>query len=252
MSSGTTLSRCSFLVSSLLTDSTQQIHSLRASGVISSQSERAFGDAVRFFFKSAGNLCTVPPEISCVDFMYLHTTTFVLLDSVFPHSHLVTYSNMSLYKFDIYLKHVIIKKDGLWRPTKQMSEWETRLSTSLLEKRREVVVRVGSYELTRQDMIEKLRCGNFRAGKILSEAIRPMKAQDVQELANRLTTQTFFDLKGVGETAFFVWLCLLEYAKVDVNAWLQSGQEKFATICTRVKKEKKLATRRRRQFRIAS
>jgi len=52
-----------FLVSSLLADVTQQIHSFRAGGVISVQ--RLFAAALdsMAFRKSAGSLCTVPPAI---------------------------------------------------------------------------------------------------------------------------------------------------------------------------------------------
>jgi len=46
------------LVSDFLPDVTQQIHSLRASGVISSHSAFTFGTAVIAFRKSEGRLCT--------------------------------------------------------------------------------------------------------------------------------------------------------------------------------------------------
>ena len=49
------------LVSAFLPEMTQQIHSLRASGVISSHTARAAGVCVRAFRKSAGIVCTVPP-----------------------------------------------------------------------------------------------------------------------------------------------------------------------------------------------
>ena len=52
------------LVSGFLADSIQQIHSLRASGLISSQAARAAGAEVRVFRKSAGSLCTTPAAIS--------------------------------------------------------------------------------------------------------------------------------------------------------------------------------------------
>lgn len=52
-----------FRVSSLLPDVTQQIHSLRASGVISPHTARAGGEAVRALRRSAGILCTVPDAI---------------------------------------------------------------------------------------------------------------------------------------------------------------------------------------------
>jgi hypothetical protein len=50
-----------FLVSSFLADVTQQIHSFRASGVISVQSLFAAALDSMPFRKSAGSLCTVPP-----------------------------------------------------------------------------------------------------------------------------------------------------------------------------------------------
>ena len=53
---------CCFLVSGFLTEITQQIHSLRASGVISSHFARATGSEMRTFRKSAGTLCTAPGE----------------------------------------------------------------------------------------------------------------------------------------------------------------------------------------------
>jgi len=52
-----------FLVSVFLPDVTQQTHSLRASGVISSHTARAAGEEARTFRKSAGTLCTIAVEI---------------------------------------------------------------------------------------------------------------------------------------------------------------------------------------------
>lgn len=55
---------CCLLVSGFLTEMTQQIHSLRASGVMSSHCARANGSEMRTFRKSAGTLCTAPGEIA--------------------------------------------------------------------------------------------------------------------------------------------------------------------------------------------
>jgi hypothetical protein len=53
---------CCFLVSGFFTEITQQIHSLRASGVISSHFARAAGSDMRIFRRSAGTLWTAPRE----------------------------------------------------------------------------------------------------------------------------------------------------------------------------------------------
>jgi hypothetical protein len=66
LSSEHTLSTCWCLVSSFLTEMVQQIHSLRASGVMSSQAASAFASDVSAFRRSAGRLCTTPPEIRTV------------------------------------------------------------------------------------------------------------------------------------------------------------------------------------------
>jgi hypothetical protein len=51
------------LVSAFLADLIQHIHSLRASGVMSSHAAKAGGSDARAFLKSEGTSCTTPPEI---------------------------------------------------------------------------------------------------------------------------------------------------------------------------------------------
>jgi len=68
---------CCRLVSDFLTDITQQIHSLRASGVISSHFARAAGSEMRTFRKSAGTLCTAPGEMAFL-VMDFHSTSLKL------------------------------------------------------------------------------------------------------------------------------------------------------------------------------
>jgi len=66
LSSEHTLSTCCRLVSSFLTEMVQQIHSLRASGVMSSQAASAFASDVSALRRSAGRSCATPPEIRTV------------------------------------------------------------------------------------------------------------------------------------------------------------------------------------------
>jgi hypothetical protein len=63
LSSARVLSTCSFLVSGFLTEITQQIHSLRDSGVRLFHIESASGSEARASRKSGGTLCTTPVEI---------------------------------------------------------------------------------------------------------------------------------------------------------------------------------------------
>jgi hypothetical protein len=56
-------------VAAVLTLTLQQIHSLRASGEISSHAARALGLELRDFRKSSGNWWAVPPEIVLAMFL---------------------------------------------------------------------------------------------------------------------------------------------------------------------------------------
>jgi hypothetical protein len=58
------------LVSAFTPEVTQQIHSLRASGVISAHTLRAAAEAMRALRKSAGILCTVPEAIAVITQLY--------------------------------------------------------------------------------------------------------------------------------------------------------------------------------------
>lgn len=57
---------CCLRVSGFFTEITQQIHSLRASGVISSHFARAAGSEMRTFRKSAGTGCSALGESAFV------------------------------------------------------------------------------------------------------------------------------------------------------------------------------------------
>ncbi len=61
-------------VSAFLPEVTQQIHSLRASGVISAHTARAFGSDEIAFRKSAGTLCTAPAAIP-----------FLIINTILPN-----------------------------------------------------------------------------------------------------------------------------------------------------------------------
>ena len=63
LSSEHTRSTCSRRFSGCLTEKTQQIHSLRASGVISSHAVSALESEAKAFRKSAGRSCATPPGI---------------------------------------------------------------------------------------------------------------------------------------------------------------------------------------------
>jgi hypothetical protein len=77
---------CCLLVCGFLTEITQQIHSLRARGVISSHFARAAGAEMRAFRKSAGTLCTGPREIAFLVMDFILYRYAIVLRSSRMHS----------------------------------------------------------------------------------------------------------------------------------------------------------------------
>ena len=70
---------CCFLVSGFLTEMTQQIHSFRASGVMSSHFSSARGSDMSTFRKSSGTACTAPGEIAFLVMVHSISDRMVLL-----------------------------------------------------------------------------------------------------------------------------------------------------------------------------
>jgi len=101
---------CCLLVSGFFTEVTQQIHSLRASGVISSHFARAAESEMRTFRKSAGTRCTAPGEIPFVAMDFILHRLFrnsSFLSSVADHP-------LSVASFPMNASFGPAKKPNIW------------------------------------------------------------------------------------------------------------------------------------------
>jgi hypothetical protein len=91
---------CCLLVSGFFTEITQQIHSLRASGVISSHFARATESEMRTFRKSAGTVCTAPGEIVFLPMEFILQGYAISFWRTFPVARdlfsLITQANQSI------------------------------------------------------------------------------------------------------------------------------------------------------------
>jgi hypothetical protein len=73
---------CCRLVSGFLTDVTQQIHSLRASGVRSFQASRTPDEEAIAFRKSVGTVCTTPVAILFFVITPIHASKYIMISLV--------------------------------------------------------------------------------------------------------------------------------------------------------------------------
>src|SRR5579875_3681410 len=94
-----------FLVSSFLADVTQQIHSLRASGVISAHTSFTMGSDSIALRRSAGILCNAPLAVSSL-VMLSYLSPFLL----FARSHLQAHHGNT---FLSYRRNDVIENDTL-------------------------------------------------------------------------------------------------------------------------------------------
>lgn len=108
------------------------------------------------------------------------------------------------------------------------TNWKTSslLGKGFTDRMNEVVLEVGKDRWTRQELIDQLHCANFRAAHMLSEGLRLFQPRSVKELMNRITIYDLMSVEGIGVTAGYVWMCLLEAMGINPLTWLQRGQKK--------------------------
>jgi hypothetical protein len=123
-------------------------------------------------------------------------------------------------------------------------DWEYRAGKGFVDRLDEVVIRVGEYTFSRREMIELLKCGNFAAGARLNRAMMQFSGyRTVSELARAVKIGDLMSIKHVGVTTVFVWMCVVEYAKLSPLRWLDSE----VSIATTYEHTKKKARKRKKK-----
>jgi len=121
-------------------------------------------------------------------------------------------------------------------------EWEQRAGKDFVDRLDEVVISVGEFTFSRREMIELLHCGNFAAGARLNRALRQFSGyRTVSELAKGVKIGDLMSVRHVGVTTVYVFMCIVEYAKLSPLRWL--GSE--TTIATTYEHAKKTARKKR-------
>lgn len=71
---------------------------------------------------------------------------------------------------------------------------------------------------TRREMVEKLGCANFIAAARLAKVLRRLNINSPAKL-NRLDPFSLARARGIGESALFVAMCILDAHGYDVIKW---------------------------------
>lgn len=83
----------------------------------------------------------------------------------------------------------------------------------------EIIIQVGQYTFTRDEMIEDLKCGNYRAGRALTRFMKRFGASTVSKIARTITPDELCDGQGIGVFSVCVWLRILDYHGINSKAW---------------------------------
>jgi hypothetical protein len=123
--------------------------------------------------------------------------------------------------------------------------WKRRFGDSVPDDLEEPILSIGEDIFTYTDTLEKLRTRRMGAVRILNKALQKFKPESVTELAYRITVADLFACDGVGITTLYVWLNVLTYKGIDVDAWLSNEKSAWQMYNMRPKRKKR---RRRRKY----
>jgi hypothetical protein len=88
-----------------------------------------------------------------------------------------------------------------------------------------------SFGYTRREMVENLGCANFIAAARLAKVLRRLAVNSPARL-NKLDPFSLARAKGIGESALFVAMCILDASGYDVIKWwgFKGNQAKFSSF----------------------
>lgn len=118
----------------------------------------------------------------------------------------------------------------------QRDKVETVIGKGFADKLDEEIFKVGEWFYTRREMVEDLGCANFIAAVRLAKVLKRLNIKTAAQL-HRIDPLSLARAKGIGETAIFVAMCILDASGYDVLKWwsYKDNKAKVSSI-TRAKK----------------
>mgnify|MGYP001558961427 CR=1 FL=1 len=128
----------------------------------------------------------------------------------------------------------------------QPAEHRKFLGTSFVNKQNEIVLRVGSRQWTRMQLVQSVGVGNLSAAARLSTVLRKTRVDSMEKLYS-VDPRDFALIPKLGETTVFVAMAVLASEGFSVERWIsQIASEKKKVVTFRsLKLSVKRKTRRR-------
>ena len=120
------------------------------------------------------------------------------------------------------------------------------LGQSFVNKQNEIVLRIGSKQWTRMQLVRSIGIGNMAAAAKLSSVLRRTKVMTIEQLY-AVDPRDFALIPKLGETTVFVAMAVLASEGFSVDRWIsQIVGEKRKVVTFRTLKTQRQERRRRR------
>ena len=121
------------------------------------------------------------------------------------------------------------------------------LGASFVHKQNEIVLRVGSKQWTRMQLVQQVGVGNLAAAAKLSTVLRKTKVDSLEKLY-AVNPRDFALIPKLGETTVFVAMAVLQSNGFSVDKWIQqiADEKKHIHTFRTLKLQQKRGPRRRR------
>lgn len=116
----------------------------------------------------------------------------------------------------------------------------------------EQILVIGKDTWTRQEIVDKLHCGNFVAAANLTKVAHKLQVESLAQLVSRFTLNDLFQERGVGVTTVWVLLCAQEDQQKDPLKWVDQDADDHVTLGTEKHRARKQQEEARKQKRARS
>jgi hypothetical protein len=99
-------------------------------------------------------------------------------------------------------------------------EHQSFLGATFVSKQKEIVLRVGTKQWTRMELVQHIGVGNMAAAAKLSSVLRKIKVTTLEQLY-AIDPRDFALIPKLGETTIFVAMAVLKAEGFNVNRWVE-------------------------------
>lgn len=119
------------------------------------------------------------------------------------------------------------------------------LGKGLIDHQQKVVLEIGDDRWTRQEMIDKLHCGNFVAAANVSRAMKNLGVRSVKDAVRSVVVSELMTIRGIGVTSVYVFMCAVNAVGKDPLEWVDFERSP-KTVGTKIHNARELKSQKKK------